>query len=104
MAEQTAPKPSLSANMAVVFGRIKAVRKSDDFVHTQVIQPAADEYSMPGVVEVRSRKRLGDVGQDVQVKVQCTGYYGKPFDTEDKVTGEIVKKRAVINVLAAIED
>ncbi|OQS34738.1 MULTISPECIES: hypothetical protein [Chromobacterium] len=104
MAEQPTSKPSLSANMAVVIGRIKAVRKSDDFVHTEVIQPAPDEYSMPGVVEVRSRKRLGDIGQDVHIKVQCTGYYGKPFDSKDKVTGEIVKKRAVINVFSAIED
>jgi hypothetical protein len=90
-------------NRAVIAGRIKEARKNGDFVHTVILIPAADEFSMPGVCEVSSKKRLGATGDDIQVVVDCTGYFGKPFQATDKETGEKISRRPVQNVFRALE-
>lgn len=100
MAEQQS-RPTV--NRALIAGRIKEARKNGEFVHTVILIPAADEFSMPGVCEVSSKKRLGATGDDIQVIVDCTGYFGKPFQAIDKETGEKVNRRPVQNVYRAVE-
>ncbi|OQS46892.1 hypothetical protein B0T49_06950 [Chromobacterium violaceum] len=103
-AANTAPqKLSLGPNQCVVVGRIKERRAHGGHVFTTIIQPAPDEYSMPGIVEVRSKKSLGQAGDDVRQLCQCSGYTNKPFESKDKDTGEIVVRRTVSNVFVAIE-
>ncbi|OBU86841.1 hypothetical protein [Chromobacterium subtsugae] len=96
-------KQALGPNQCVVLGRIKERRSHNGYIFTTIIQPAADEYSMPGIVEVRSKKSLGQVGDDVRHLCQCSGYTNKPFESRDKETGEVVIRRTVSNVFIAIE-
>ncbi|MDW5415648.1 hypothetical protein R6242_03570 [Iodobacter sp. CM08] len=91
-------------NKALLCGRVNAVRKSDDTVYTEVILPSVDEYSQPATIEVRSKKRLGQIGETVQINVSCAGYRGKPFSYQDKETGERFTRRPVVNSYLAIED
>ncbi|WP_147694514.1 hypothetical protein [Vogesella mureinivorans] len=91
-------------NQATLAGRVNAVRKADDSVFTEVTLPAPDQYSPPATVEIRSRKRLGQVGETIEVPVICGGYRGKSFQYTDKDTGERFTRRPVVNSYQAIED
>ncbi|UDM18320.1 hypothetical protein [Vogesella sp. XCS3] len=91
-------------NQAVLAGRVNAVRKSDDAVFTEVTLPAPDQYSAPATVEIRSRKRLGQIGETIEVSVVCGGYRGKSFQYVDKDTGERFTRRPVVNSYVAVED
>lgn len=91
-------------NQALLAGRVNAVRKAEDAVFTEVTLPAPDQYSPPATVEIRSRKRLGQVGETVEVAVACGGYRGKSFVYTDKETGERFNRRPVVNSYVAIED
>lgn len=99
--EQKATKP---VNQALLAGRVNSVRKADDTVYTEVTLPAPDQYSQPAAVEIRSRKRLGQVGETIEVQVVCGGYRGKSFVYTDKDTGERFTRRPVVNSYVAIED
>lgn len=99
---ETKAQPRL--NQAFLAGRVNAVRKAEDVVFTEVTLPAPDQYSSPATVEIRSRKRLGQVGETVEVPVACGGYRGKPFVYTDKETGERFNRRPVVNSYVAIED
>ncbi|WP_374353873.1 hypothetical protein [Chitinimonas sp.] len=98
------PAPSKHVNRAILSGRVNAVRKSDDAIFTEVTLPSADEYSSPAVVEIRSKKRLGQVGETVEIPVACGGWRGKVFQYTDRETGERHSRRPVVNAYAAIED
>lgn len=100
--EQT--KNHIRQNQALLAGRVNSVRKSDDTVYTEVTLPAPDQYSQPAAVEIRSRKRLGQVGETIEVQVICGGYRGKSFVYTDKDTGERFTRRPVVNSYVAIED
>lgn len=91
-------------NQATLAGRVNAVRKAEDAVFTEVTLPAPDQYSQPATVEIRSRKRLGQVGETVEVQVACGGFRGKSFVYTDKETGERFSRRPVVNSYVAIED
>ncbi len=91
-------------NQALLAGRVNSVRKADDTVYTEVTLPAPDQYSQPAVVEVRSRKRLAQAGETIEVLVTCGGYRGKSFVYTDKDTGERFSRRPVVNSYVAIED
>jgi len=99
--EQKSAKP---VNQALLAGRVNSVRKADDTVYTEVTLPAPDQYSQPAAVEIRSRKRLGQVGETIEVQVICGGYRGKSFVYTDKDTGERFTRRPVVNSYVAIED
>ncbi|WP_293932754.1 hypothetical protein [Iodobacter sp.] len=91
-------------NRTLLAGRVNAVRKSEDVVFTELTLPSPDAYSQPATVEIRSRKRLGQVGETVEVSVVCGGYRGKSFSYQDKDTGERFTRRPVINSFSSIED
>jgi len=94
--------PKLTANQAMISGRITNLSTFEikgKRMHEAVITtPAADAYSMPGVVAVQSSFKLGAVGEDVQVHVSVTGI---PNSWTDRNTGE-VKNSANVR-LAAVE-
>lgn len=92
----------LKVNQAMVNGRIKSASSFDlkgKRVHEAVIAtPAADAYSMPGIIAVQSSYKLGAVGDDVTVHVSITGI---PNSWTDKSSGE-VKQSANVR-LAVVE-
>lgn len=83
--------------VARIQGRISAPppRKFEKSYYSMVTLPAADSFSHPAVVEVRSTERLGAVGDDVDVKVRIGGFNRKAYDFTDKVTGDV--RRVVPN-------
>ena len=101
---QEAIKLNLKPNQSMLRGRVNAIRKAEEFFYTEVTLPAPDEYSQPAVVEIRSRKRIGQAGDTVECLVGCGGYRGKPFNYTDKDTGERFNRRPVVNAYHAVEE
>ncbi|MBP4045187.1 MULTISPECIES: hypothetical protein [Chromobacterium] len=101
---QEAIKLNLKPNQSLLRGRVNTIRKAEEFYFTEVTLPAPDEYSQPAVVEIRSRKRIGQAGDTVECLIGCGGYRGKSFVYTDKETGERFNRRPVVNSYVAIED
>lgn len=71
----------------VIAGKIVSQRRHENKQYTVIRCPAADEYSNPSTVEVRSQARLGDVEQFVELDVRISGTL-RSFGYTDKNTGE----------------
>lgn len=95
---QELPRPQLAKNQAVVVGRVREVRRTDNATFTVVTLPAPDEYTQPQTVEISSRGMIGRPQEDVTIKVVIGGY-GKKFTRKDGTDG-----LQVIVQLRAIED
>jgi len=94
---------SVKAMHVVVTGRIEGSKTYDGKRYTQVMTPAADAYSRPQLVEVRSKSRLGEKGEEISCQCVLGGFQRKPYETKDKQTGEIVKVVPVEHTLDLIE-
>jgi hypothetical protein len=70
----------------LVRGRIDAVRRHDKTTYTRIITPAPDPYSRPQTVEIRSKQRLGQPGDQLTQLGLLGGYARKPFRITDKET------------------
>jgi hypothetical protein len=99
----TAPSAKVVALQVLVKGKVEASRRFDGKRYTRIITPAADAYSRPQVVEVRSVAKLGDVGDETEVTCRLGGYTRKPFRTTDKETGETSMVTPVDLTLEAVE-
>jgi hypothetical protein len=99
----TAPSAKVVALQVLVKGKVEASRRFDGKRYTRIITPAADAYSRPQVVEVRSVSKLGDVGVETEVTCRLGGYTRKPFRTTDKETGETSMVTPVDLTLDAVE-
>jgi hypothetical protein len=88
MAEQ-ATNISSVANRAVVQGRIASVRMYEGNHYHVITTPAKDAYSKPQELDVRARTRLGEPGQEVNVKGTLHGY-ARTFDRQDGSKGTSV--------------
>lgn len=95
---QELSRPSLVKNQALVVGRVREVRRTDNATFTVVTLPAPDEYTPPQTVEIASRGMIGRPQEDVTIKVAIGGY-GKKFTRKDGTDG-----LQVIVQLRAIED
>lgn len=98
-----APSVKVVALQVLVKGKVEASRRFDGKRYTRIITPAADAYSRPQVVEVRSVAKLGDVGDETEVTCRLGGYTRKPFRTTDKETGETSMVTPVDLTLDAVE-
>lgn len=87
----------------LVKGKIDARRRHESTVYTRMITPAADAYSRPQVVEVRSKQKLGEIGDEISIACKLGGYTRKPFRSTDKDTGEVTMVTPVDLTLDAIE-
>lgn len=87
----------------LVKGKIDASRRHDGKTYTRLLTPAADAYSRPQVLEIRSSGKLGD--RDEEVTVTCTlgGFTRKPFRFVDKDTGETTMVTPVDMTLDAVQ-
>lgn len=84
-------------------GKIEAARRHEKKHYTRLITPAADAYTRPQVVEVRSNQRLGQQGDEITVDCKLGGYTRKAFRSTDKETGETSMVTPVDMTLDAVE-
>lgn len=96
--------PKLGLCQAMVRGRIEESRRHEQFIYTRILTPAADEFSRPQSLEIRSRKRLGQTGDVINCVVQLGGYTRKAFQAKDKETGELYMVKPVDHTLDAVEE
>ena len=87
----------------LVVGRIDAVRRHEKTTYTRVTAPAPDPYSRPQIVELRSKQRLGQPGDQVTQLGFLGGYARKPFRITDKETGETTTVILVEHTVDAVE-
>lgn len=87
----------------LVKGRIDAVRRYEKTTYTRIISPAPDPYSRPQTVEIRSKQRLGQTGEEIAVHAVLGGYTRKAFRSTDKETGETTLTVPVDLTLDAVE-
>lgn len=87
---------SLSATQGIckLSGRVTSARKITTQrgpMHLTVVKlPAPDEFTSPGVVELRSAASLGRPGDDWSGNVRVSGY-GRSYDQTDPQTGDKYK-------------
>lgn len=82
-------RPSLRPMEVSITGRIEEVQRYEGTYNTRIICPAADQFSQPQNVKVRSKTRIGSKEEMVTVVARLGGYKRKPFKATDKETGEI---------------
>ena len=68
----------------LVRGRIDAVRRHDKTIYTRIITPAPDPYSRPQTVEIRSKQRLGQPGDEVASSQRSAATPASPFAAPTK--------------------
>jgi len=94
---------TLAARETVIFGKILRVRRHEKHFYTSIICPAADEFSRPSIVELRSEARFGDADEKVRVIGALGGYEGKAYRVVDKDTGETRMVTPVVHFLDFVE-
>lgn len=101
----TPASPSQGARWleVAIKGRIDAIRLHNGVRYTRITTPAADEYSRPQTIEVRSKAKLGEREEVVQVRAKLGGFARKPFKSTDQATGEITMVTPVDLTLDAVE-
>lgn len=90
MSEQTAavkPIHQIPLMHVRIAGKIQHTRRGNGIFYTVVVSPARDEYSHPSRVEIRSRDRLGQNDDVINVICQLSGSV-REFNYRDKNTGE----------------
>lgn len=95
--------PAIKSMHVIVMGRIEGSKAYEGKRYTQVMTPAADAYSRPQLVEIRSKARLGEKGEEISCECILGGFQRKPYETKDKQTGEIVKVVPVEHTLDLAE-
>ena len=98
---------TVAVNQGFVSGRLKSRAQSmqtkDGKRYSQLlVTPAADAYSMPSVIELRSVNSLGAEGDDWAGKVKIGGY-PNDYEITDKSSGEIKQVRSARIVLEVAE-
>jgi len=99
-AQVTVPTPGLVR----IVGRVDTVRQvgtDRKTFRTLVVMPAADAFSHPSTVEVRSAARIGAAGNDADVLCNVLGFKNKP--RKNMETGELypVSAQIVLQAIAA---
>jgi len=109
MAQETgtsAPATTLPNCIAFISGRVVAVRSYKDRDGTrrhaaEIRIPAPDTLSHPGTVEVSSDQPVGEVGEDVRVKVRISGSIER-FSYVDQDSGQPKKGQKARHYLNAV--
>jgi len=100
MAQTPAASAAVPVLQLIVKGRVQAVTRhqgaNGETFRTLLRTPAPDSYSSPGTFEVRSRRRIGQEGQEVEVACDLLGF-ARSFSTK---AGETV--RTAEHVLQAV--
>jgi hypothetical protein len=96
-------RPSLRPMEVSVTGRIEEVQRYEGIHNTRIICPAADQFSQPQNVKVRSKTRIGSRDEMVTITARLGGYKRKSFKATDKETGEVVNVVPVDMTLDLVE-
>lgn len=83
---QDITRPTIAKNQALIVGRVREIRRTDNGTFTVITLPAPDEYTQPQTVEVASAALIGRPNEDISVKVSLGGY-GKKFTRKDGTPG-----------------
>lgn len=86
-----------------VKGRVEISRSHEGKRYTQVMTPAADAYSRPQLIEIRSKASLGSKGEEIDVYATLGGYQRKAYQYKDKNTGEVITIVPVDHTLDLVE-
>lgn len=92
------------AMRVLVVGRIEASRSYDGKRLTHVMTPAPDAYSRPQLLEVRSKNKFGEKGEEISVTCTLGGYQRKAYQAKNKDTGEITTVVPVEHTLDLVEN
>jgi hypothetical protein len=105
VAEVAALKPATAVAymLVTVRGKIVRSRRYDGAVLTAIVTPAKDEWSKPQTVQVRSKRKLGEVEEVVVVDCELGGYERKQYEVHDKDSGEVTRIKPVEHTLDAVE-
>lgn len=95
--------PALKPRQVQVTGKVTRTRRYDKFTYTTIICPAADEYSKPQIVEVRSDRKFGERDEVVNIVAVLGGFEGKAYRVTDKDTGEVTSVVPVQHYLDFVE-
>lgn len=87
----------------LIRGRLESSRLHDGKRYSHVMTPAADAYSRPQLVEIRSKAALGQKGEEINVACTLGGYARKAYESKNKQTGEVVSVTPVDHTLDLIE-
>lgn len=87
----------------IVLGRIEGSKTYDGNRFTQIMTPAADAYSRPQLIEVRSKSRIADKGEEISITCVLGGYQRKAYQIKDKQTGEVINVVPVEHTLDLVE-
>lgn len=83
-------------------GRIEHVEKYQNNFHTLIKTPAEDAYSHPSTIPLRSKSRLGSVGDEISVNFRIGGV-PRTYQRKDKETGELIPARTADVYCTVIE-
>ena len=101
------PAPKLKTNQGHISGKIKAQRIVDTqegkLYLTVLILPAVGEYFHPSTVELRSNRKLGNIGDEYSTFVSLRGITNN-YELTDKRSGEVSKVISARNELEALEN
>lgn len=89
--------------LTTVLGRVEDVQRYEGTYRTRIITPAADEYSSPQRLLIRSKTLLGSKEETITVTCRVGGYQRKPYFVTDKETGEVTKVIPVDMTLDHVE-
>lgn len=70
-----------------IAGKVQHVRRANSIFYTIIVAPARDEYSHPNRFELRSKERLGQIDDVINVECEIGGGV-REFAYRDKNTGE----------------
>lgn len=87
-----------------VRGKILRSRRYQQEVLTAIVSPAKDEWSKPQTVQIRSKRKLGEIDEVVVVECLLGGYERKQYEVHDKDSGEVTRIKPVEHTLDAVED
>ena len=99
----TPATPAKKFNVVAVHGRVEDVQRFEGVYRTRLICPAADEFTAPQKVIVRSKARLGSKDEMIEISCRLGGYQRKPYRVTDKDTGEQTNVTPVDMTLDHIE-
>jgi hypothetical protein len=100
---ETKAAAALPVMQVRVSGRVEKSRVYEGKRYTQILTPAPDAYSRPQLVEVRSKSKVGEAGDEVSLVCLLGGFSRKPYKVRNDDTGEISMITPVDHTLDFVE-
>lgn len=88
-AQNVQPLRQLQPLQIMIGGLIESARVYEGKQYTTIKCPAKDEFSMPSTLEVKSLRKLGEIGARVAGIVCAVSGFIREFDYTDKRSGEL---------------